>query len=72
MYRNELFQIIEAGHKQLAINVNSGLVVMFWNIGFRVNKFVLNNQRAEYGKKIVVTLSRQLQSKYGRNFEGKN
>ncbi len=69
---NELFNIIEAGQKQLAINVNSGLVIMFWNIGFRVNKFVLNNQRAEYGKKIVVTLSRQLQLKYGRNFEEKN
>jgi predicted nuclease of restriction endonuclease-like (RecB) superfamily len=30
---------------------------------------VLQNQRAGYGKQIVVTLSRQLTGKYGRNFE---
>jgi hypothetical protein len=29
-------------------------------------------QRAEYGKKIVVTLSRQLVAKYGKSFEDKN
>ncbi len=38
----------------------------------RVNQFVLKNKRAEYGKQIVVTLSRQLQTMYGNNFEEKN
>jgi predicted nuclease of restriction endonuclease-like (RecB) superfamily len=37
-----------------------------------INEEVLNNERAEYGKLIVPTLSAQLQSKYGRNFEEKN
>jgi len=46
----ELIQIIETTQKQVAINVNSGVVLMFWNIDSRVNKFVLNNQHAEYGK----------------------
>ena len=69
---SELVDIIDAGQKQVAINVNSGVVLMFWHIGSRVNNFVLNNQRAEYGKQIVVTLSRQLKEKYGNNFEEKN
>jgi predicted nuclease of restriction endonuclease-like (RecB) superfamily len=69
---SELIEIIETGQKQVAINVNSGVVLMFWQVGKRVNDFVLNNQRAEYGKQIVVTLSRQLQEKYGNNFEEKN
>jgi len=47
-------------------------VITFWQVGSRVNNFVLENQRAEYGKQIVVTLSRQLQLKYGNNFEEKN
>ncbi len=68
----ELVGIIEVGQKQLAINVNSGLVITFWQVGSRVNKFVLDDLRAEYGKQIVVTLSRQLQQKYGNNFEEKN
>jgi predicted nuclease of restriction endonuclease-like (RecB) superfamily len=37
-----------------------------------VNEAILQNQRADYGKRIVVTLSRQLTEKYGRNFEEKN
>ncbi len=68
----ELVEIIEIGQKQVAINVNSGVVITFWQVGKRVNDFVLNNQRAEYGKQIVVTLSRQLQTIYGNNFEEKN
>ncbi len=68
----ELIQIIETGQKQVAINVNSGVVLMFWHLGAKVNEFVLKNQRAEYGKQIVVTLSRELQMKYGNNFEEKN
>lgn len=68
----ELIKIIDTGKHQLAVRVNSGLVLMFWQVGSKVNEFVLNNKRAEYGKKIVVTLSRQLQEKYGRNFEERN
>ncbi len=69
---NELIKIIETGQKQVATHINSGVVLMFWHVGNRVNEFVLNNQRAEYGKQIIVTLSRQLIEKYGRNFEEKN
>ena len=37
-----------------------------------MNEAVLQNQRADYGKQIVVSLARQLVEKYGRNFEEKN
>jgi hypothetical protein len=40
--------------------------------GQGVNEEILQNQRADYGKRIVVTLARQLTEKYGRNFEEKN
>lgn len=69
---NELISIIETGQKQVAININSGLVLLFWDVGKKVNEHVLNYHRAEYGKQIIVTLSRQLQTKYGNNFEEKN
>jgi hypothetical protein len=45
---------------------------LFWKIGQRINDEVLQNKRADYGKQIVVTLSRQLTDKYGRSFELRN
>jgi predicted nuclease of restriction endonuclease-like (RecB) superfamily len=52
--------------------VNSIVNLLFWQLGKRVNDYVLQNKRADYGKQIVVTLSRQLKHNYGRNFEEKN
>jgi hypothetical protein len=46
--------------------------MLFWHIGNRINQIILQNKRADYGKQIVVTLSRQLAEKHGRNFEEKN
>lgn len=37
-----------------------------------MNSEILDNQRAEYGKQIVATLSRQLIVEYGRSYEEKN
>lgn len=30
---SELVEIIETGQKQLAVNVNSNVVLMFWHVG---------------------------------------
>lgn len=40
--------------------------MVYWHIGERINREVVGNQRAEYGKRIVVTVLRQLQEVYGR------
>ena len=48
------------------------MTMLFWQIGKAVNQKILENKRAEYGKQIIVTLSRHLVNKYGRNFEDKN
>jgi len=68
----ELSQLIEQSQQQLVLQANSTLTMLFWNIGKRINESILNNKRADYGKQIVVTLSRQLADRYGRNFEEKN
>ena len=66
---NELCSIIETTKTRVASSVNSELTLMYWNIGNRINTEVLKNERAEYGKQIVSTLSRQLQEKYGKGYE---
>ncbi len=42
-----------------------------WHIGQRINEDVLKNNRAEYGKQIVVSLARQLQINYGEGWSEK-
>lgn len=65
----DLHQIIEQARGRVAATVNSELTMMYWHIGERINRDVLGNQRAEYGKQIVATVSRQLQEEYGKGFE---
>jgi len=60
---------LSQSQQQVVTQANSTLTILFWHIGNRINKEILQNKRADYGKQIVVTLSRQLENKYGRNFE---
>ena len=68
----DVCQIIEAARQRVAISVNSELTLMYWHIGERINKEVLHDQRAEYGKAIVSTLSAQLMELYGKDFNSRN
>jgi len=69
---NELSQLIEQSKQQVAVQANSAVTILFWQVGNRINQNILQNKRAEYGKQIVPTVSAQLENKYGRNFEVKN
>ena len=67
---NDLRQIIDQARGHVAITANYAMTMMYWHIGERINREVLGNQRAEYGKQIVSTVSTQLQSYYGtKGFE---
>jgi predicted nuclease of restriction endonuclease-like (RecB) superfamily len=69
---NELVVLIEKTKTQVISHVNSSLTVLFWHVGNRILSHNLQNKRAEYGKQIVVALSRELVEKFGRNYEEKN
>lgn len=69
---NELSQLIEQSKQQVAVQANSAVTILFWQVGNRINQEILQNKRAEYGKQIVPTVSAQLENKYGRNFTEKN
>ncbi|MBI3193055.1 MAG: DUF1016 domain-containing protein [Ignavibacteriae bacterium] len=64
----EIRTLVDTTRGQVAQSVNSGLVMLYWNIGSLIRKHVLEEERAEYGKQIVHTLSVQLTSEYGRGF----
>ena len=64
--------IIEQGQLFAATQANLAETLTFWRVGHEVRRDLLQEQRADYGKQIVVTLSRQLVAKRGRSYEEKN
>ena len=52
-------QIIEKRKFNIISAANNQIVLMFWEIGKYINSVVLGMERAEYGKRIVATLSQQ-------------
>lgn len=67
----DVTRLIEDSKQYVAQTVNTTLTLLYWKIGTRINKEILHNKRAEYGKQIVVTLSRQLVEKYGKGWDEK-
>ena len=68
----DLRALILAARWGVARTIDSGLVTLYWQIGLRIHRDILQKKRAEYGEQIVATLSRQLAAEFGRGFEPKN
>lgn len=68
----DLAQIIKQGKKRVAVQVNSTLTLVYWQVGHRINTAILGNQRAEYAKEIVPKLAAELTELFGRSFASKN
>ena len=62
----DLRHIIEQARGRVAATANYELTMMYWHIGERINREVLDNKRADYGKQIVSAVSTQLQTEYGK------
>ncbi len=67
----EVKQLIEQSRQNVAVAVNAEITLLYWNIGKHINQEILNFNRAEYGKQIVATLSRQLAEEYGSGWSEK-
>jgi hypothetical protein len=68
----DIERMIEEARAAAATTVNAGLTLLNWRIGRRIRNDVLQRGRADYGKGIVVALSRQLAERYGDGFNEKN
>ena len=69
----DLRQIIDEARIHVASTANYELTMMYWHIGERINRDVLDNERAAYGKQIVSQVATQLQALYGsKGFEIRN
>jgi hypothetical protein len=68
-FENNLYEQVSGLIKQVAIQANSSLTMLFWSIGKLINQDILGNKRADYSKQIVSTLSTQLKNPSGGSFE---
>jgi len=70
---NSLFthvsKIIEKRKNRAGMYANREITLMYWEIGHYISSVLLGGERAEYGRKIVTTLSSQLVKKYGQAFD---
>lgn len=62
---NDVCLIIDKAKRHVAAYVNVEACLMNWHVGKRIKEDVLYNQRAEYGKDIIKSLSAKLTEKYG-------
>ena len=60
--------LIEQSRRNVALTVNAEISLLYWKVGKRINDEILGNERAEYGKQIVATLSQQLETEYGKGW----
>lgn len=65
---SEIKQLIDESRKQVAVQVNSTMTMLYWNIGRRIKEEVLQDKRAEYGKQVIANLSKELTLEYGKGF----
>lgn len=69
----EIKALINSAKQKVAVEVNSTMSALYWEIGNKINQDLLKDQRAEYGKQVVANLSRQLREEYGTSsFSEKN
>lgn len=73
----QLFQrvaaILDQARQNVVRSVNSNMVVAYWLIGREiVEEFQGGENRAEYGERMLETLSSQLSAKYGRGYSVAN
>lgn len=66
---HDIRRMIEEARSTVAVTVNSALTILYWQVGKRINEEILKGeQRGDYGKRIVATLSQDLSAEYGQGF----
>ncbi len=68
----DIRKLIDEARRRSAVSLNAELVMTYWRIGHRIKLDILQNDRADYGKEIIATLSRKLTIEYGAGFSAKN
>jgi len=67
----DISQLVDSAKIRVAHYANSSLVLLYWQIGQRIYREILKEERAEYGEGIIKQLASQLNISYGRGFNAR-
>lgn len=66
---DDIKTLIDQARQQVAVAVNVGLTLLYWQVGQRIRSELLHEKdRAAYDKQILATLSQELTQRYGKGF----
>lgn len=65
---SEISSLIQRTKQRMATAVNAELTLLYWHIGNRINQYILQGKRAEYGQEIVRTLAERLTEQFGKGW----
>jgi predicted nuclease of restriction endonuclease-like (RecB) superfamily len=69
---NDIKKIVEQGRRAAYGAVNAVMIETYWHIGKRIVQQEQNGkERAEYGKRLIEILSKELTIAYGKGFSGR-
>lgn len=68
----EISKLITAAKHRVQFNLNSEMMLLYWQVGKTIRNEILDNQKPEYGKEVVENLSIQLTSSYGKGYSRRN
>lgn len=63
-----LESIIEKARIKVAVFLNAETTLLYWQVGNYINQQLIGESRAEYGAKIIATLSQQLTLHFGKGY----
>ena len=68
---SDIRRLILEAKSRAAMAINAELTLLYWQVGRRIHTEILKGARAEYGKQIVATLSKQLTGEVGKGWSEK-
>lgn len=69
---DSIIGLIDQTRHYIAKTVNQELTLLYWKIGKSINDEILKNDRADYGKKLILELSKELLNRFGTGFNKRN
>ncbi|MHC1759935.1 MAG: YhcG family protein [Negativicutes bacterium] len=64
----DIRSLVHSARRQAVQAINVSMVALYWQIGERIKREVLDDKRAAYGKKILATLSQELTAEFGPGY----
>ena len=68
----DLRELIHSARRRVATVANAEQTLLYWRLGRRILNENLTEGRAEYGKRILATLSQELVAEFGNGFNLRN